>query len=95
MLVRVAPETEALLDGASLGLIVLRTRHPIPACQRARIMRPIVIVLGPDIRQADAALLWHEAASMNAGVIELSWMRPSAAAEQLRRHVLQDRRARS
>jgi hypothetical protein len=70
LLVRVAEEEGLELD--TLGACVLRTAHPLQACERARVIRPLVIVVGRNVRPADVALLWSVAEEIRAVVVELA-----------------------
>jgi hypothetical protein len=55
-----------------LGLQVLRVRHPLPACQRILITRPIAVIVGPTIRVADMDCIAQAAAQVEARMVELS-----------------------
>ncbi len=56
MLVRIEREEEQSgLDLESLGVLVYRVRHPLPACQRMRVLRPEVVLLGESVLSADMA----------------------------------------
>jgi hypothetical protein len=72
MLVRI----EAREDPPELGLgernlRVVRVRHPVPACQRMRIVRPAVVIVGPSVRDWDFALIQAETQRMGAAVLRL------------------------
>lgn len=70
LLVRVGDERALGLD--ALGAQVLRTAHPMQACERARVVEPLVIVAGETVRPADTALLWAAAEAIGAVVVELA-----------------------
>jgi hypothetical protein len=54
MLVRVEPADEARdLDLAAYTDQVLRVRHPLPACERMRTMRPVLVIVGPTVCRPD------------------------------------------
>jgi hypothetical protein len=55
-----------------LGLQVLRVRHPLPACQRIRVTRPIAVIVGPTIRAADMDCIAQAAAEVEARMVELT-----------------------
>ena len=72
MLVRIEPGDEpAELGLEELGVRVLRVRHPIPACQRMRITRPFVVVVGESVREAQRRLLVEEASQIGAALLPL------------------------
>jgi len=70
MLVRVEDESPLCLD--DLGVHVYRVRHPIPAIQRAGVLKPHVLVIGPTVRPIDAASLWSVAEQNGGELLELS-----------------------
>ena len=56
MLVRIEREEEQSgLDLESLGVVIYRVRHPLPACQRMRVLRPEVVLLGESVLSPDMA----------------------------------------
>jgi len=56
MLVRIEREEEQSgLDLESLGVVVYRVRHPLPACERMRVLRPEVVLLGESVLSPDMA----------------------------------------
>jgi hypothetical protein len=63
------PSVQAAIE--RVGLRVLRVRHPLPACQRILVMRPIVVVVGP-MRAVDVEDVAARAAEVNARVIEVA-----------------------
>jgi hypothetical protein len=67
MLVRLEPgEEPAELGLGDLFARVLRVRHPLPACQRMRIMRPLVVLVGESVRQPDRDMLMEQACDIGA-----------------------------
>jgi hypothetical protein len=56
----------------SAGLLVLRVRHPLPACQRILVTRPIAVVVGPTLRAVDREDLARAAAHVKARLIEIA-----------------------
>jgi hypothetical protein len=70
MLVRV-DDPEIAQIATAVASRVLRVRHPIPACQRVGVTRPLVIVLGPNVRSADAHLVLEAADQVSAEVVYL------------------------
>lgn len=84
MLVRIEPGEEP----AALGLRelagavrVVRVRHPIPACERMRVLRPLVVVVGESVRSWAMPCLEEAAAEIDAAVLPLG---PLVATEALR-----------
>lgn len=72
MLVRVAPQEEPEELGlAELGVRVLRVRHPVPACQRMIIMRPLVVIIGESVREADRRMLVEHAQRIEGAALPL------------------------
>lgn len=72
MLVRLEPgeePKELALD--DLFVRVLRVRHPLPAVQRMRITRPLVVVLGESVREEDRRLLVEQAHEIGAAILPL------------------------
>jgi hypothetical protein len=88
MLVRVPEDVEAQLELSSLAVRVLRVRHPLPACHRAHITRPSVIVIGGGVRSVDADLLSTEAVRIRAAVLDMSWVPAKTVAARLRTLIL-------
>ena len=71
MLVRVASWEESPLCLQDLPARVVRVRHPLPARERMRIMKPAVIVVGASVRPKDFELLVDEAYGLDAAVMQL------------------------
>jgi hypothetical protein len=97
LFVRVLPDEESacmasLADGTARAL---RVRHPLPACERIRVVRPQVVVIGR-MRDEDAGLLWDVAREVGCEVVELRLLvAPSVQREALRRAVARATRARA
>jgi hypothetical protein len=90
LLVRAHPDEEARCLAAldDLTARVLRVRHPLPACQRIRVVRPTVVVVGRGVRDEDARLLIDAAREAGSEVVELgAFVAPWALEEVLRRAV--------
>jgi len=62
------PSTRAALS--AVGLEVLYVRHPLPACERIRVTKPLVVVIGPSVRSFDVDLVVEAASLVSAPVIE-------------------------
>ena len=45
-------------------------RHPLPACERIRVTKPLVVVIGPSVRSFDVDLVVEAASLVSAPVIE-------------------------
>lgn len=90
LLVRVPADDEAACVAAldDMTARVLRVRHPLPACERVRVVRPAVVVIGRGVRDDDARLLIDAAREAGAEVVELgAFVAPRALREALRRAV--------
>jgi hypothetical protein len=81
----VDPWTQATIE--SFGLPLLRVRHPLPACERILVTRPIVVVIGPTIRPADVELVARAAAKVNARVVEAASVGETQLVSVLRRAI--------
>jgi hypothetical protein len=82
MLVRIEPgeePKELALD--ELGADVVRVRHPLPACARLRVVRPMVVIVNAEIRAQDVAFVRRAASEIGARVLQLG---PIVARDQLR-----------
>jgi hypothetical protein len=97
LFVRVLPDEEsacmaALADGTARAL---RVRHPLPACERIRVVRPAVVVIGR-MRDEDAGLVRDAAREVGSEVVDLrSLVAPSVQREALRRAVARATRVRA
>jgi hypothetical protein len=70
MLVRIERgEEQGELGLESLGILVYRVRHPLPACQRIRVLRPEVILAGESVLSPDLAHLLFAAHETVAAVM--------------------------
>jgi hypothetical protein len=67
---RAAEPPEWGLD--ELNVEVLRVRHPLPACQRMEVTRPLIVVLGEEVRAVDVAFVKRTAREIGARVVQLS-----------------------
>ncbi len=88
MLVRVEPAEEAAarLELGRLSARVLRVRSALPACERMRIMRPAVIIIGPTVSERDVEALGAVAREIGCLVVELAvYVAPAALHQVLRR----------
>jgi predicted transcriptional regulator len=63
------PSVQAAIE--SIGVPVLKVRHPLPACQRIHVTRPVVVVVGP-MRAVDVECVAAAAAEVKARVVELA-----------------------
>jgi hypothetical protein len=80
MLVRVDPAAEPKdLGVEEAGGRVLRVRHPLPACQRMQVMRPLVVIVGESVRAQDTELLIEQARAIGAAIVQLGPLVPRAA----------------
>lgn len=71
MLVRVEPWEESMLLLRDLGAEVVRVRHPLPACERMRVTKPAVIIVGAGVRAKDFELMVDEAYELRAAVLQI------------------------
>jgi hypothetical protein len=74
MLVRIEPAEEPLELGLAelTGAVqVLRVRHPIPACQRMQIVRPLVVILGESVRSWALPYVEQSAREVDAVLLQL------------------------
>jgi hypothetical protein len=72
MLVRIAEGEEPRELGLrEMRAKVLRVRHPLPACERIRVLRPSVVVVGPNVRSDDLAKLAAAARDAKAAILQL------------------------
>jgi hypothetical protein len=93
--VRIESGEEARLGLGELSVRVLRCRHPIPACQRARITQPLVVVVGDDVREWSRPMLVETCHDIGAAMLQLGplvvrsaladWMREAMARVVARR----------
>jgi hypothetical protein len=72
---------------ARLGLRVLQVRHPLPACQRIVVTRPVAVVVGPTIRATDMDCIARAAAEVEARLVELAMVGEDRIAAVLQRVV--------
>jgi hypothetical protein len=71
MLVRIEPWEESMLLLRDLHTRVIRVRHPLPACERMRVTKPAVIIVGASVRPRDFELLVDEAYELRAAVLQV------------------------
>jgi len=71
MLVRIEPWEESMLLLRELHTRVVRVRHPLPACERMRVQKPAVIIVGASVRPKDFELLVDEAYELRAAVLQV------------------------
>jgi hypothetical protein len=73
MLIRIEPKA-APASGWGLDELnaeVLHVKHPLPACERMRITRPVVVIVGEDVRPVDAAFIKRAAREIGARVVQV------------------------
>jgi hypothetical protein len=71
LLIRMAPgEEPPELEIERRFVRVLRTRHPIPACTRVRVTRPLVVVVAESVHESIATLVC-ECARVGAAFVHL------------------------
>jgi hypothetical protein len=66
------PWTQATIE--RLGVPLLQVRHPLPACERILVNRPIVVVVGPKIRAQDMQCVARAAAEVHATLVEAAFV---------------------
>lgn len=74
MLVGIEPGTEPVelgIEDLAGALRVDRVRHPLPACQRIRILRPHVIVVSDRLRAWSMRALEQAAGEVGASILQL------------------------
>jgi hypothetical protein len=71
MLVRIEPWEESMLLLRDLNTRVVRVRHPLPACERMRVQKPAVIIVGASVRAQDFELIVDEAYELRAAVLQV------------------------
>jgi len=84
MLVRIEPGEEPAALGLrelSGAVRVVHVRHPIPACERMRVLRPLVVIVGESVRAWAMPCLEEAATDVDAAVLPLG---PLVATEALR-----------
>ncbi len=83
MLVRVAPEDEPEELGLEdLPVRVLRVRHPVPACQRMSVTRPLVVIVGESVREEDRQMIVEHAHRIDGAALPLGPLVNRAALRQ-------------
>jgi hypothetical protein len=50
---------------------VLLVKHPLPACERMRVTRPAIVIIGEDVRPVDVAFIKRAARETGARVVQL------------------------
>ena len=71
MLVRVEPWEESMLLLQDIEANVVRVRHPLPACERMRVVKPAVIIVGASVRAKDFGLIIDGAYELRAAVLQV------------------------
>ena len=71
MLVRMEAWEEQMLLLRDITAEVVRVRHPLPACDRMRVMKPAVIIVGASVRPADFERVVDEAYELRAAVLQV------------------------
>jgi hypothetical protein len=73
MLIRIEPKAPEVSEWGlgQLDAEVLHVRHPLPACERMRITRPVVVVVGEDVRPVDVAFIKRAAREIGARVVQV------------------------
>jgi hypothetical protein len=88
LLVHVDPDDEAETLGLDeLAVRILRVRHPLPACERIRVVRPLAVVIGHGVRGLDLDLVRDAAHEVGGEIVELEAVARSALREEVRRAV--------
>jgi hypothetical protein len=89
MLVRVKRgDEEDRLGLSALGVRVVRVTHPLPACERMRVLRPSVVVAGPGIGDLDLDRLMEVSRETGIQVIAMAaFVAPAAVREMVRRAI--------
>jgi hypothetical protein len=86
MLVRLEPgEEPAELGLGQMPVRILRVRHPIPACTRARVVKPLVVIVSSSVTE-DLSPLVSTCRSIRAQLLHLN---PLVATEMLRGWLVQ------
>lgn len=91
MLVRIEPgdEPEGLgLRELSGAVRVVHVRHPIPACERMRVLRPLVVVVGESVLPWAMPYLEKAASAIDAAMLPLGPLVVLAALRDWLRHAL-------
>jgi hypothetical protein len=72
MMIRLEPgEEPEELELGDLFVRVIRVRQPLPACHRMQITRPLVVIVGESVRDADRAMIMDRASEIGAAVLPL------------------------
>jgi hypothetical protein len=71
MLVRVEAWEEQMLLLRDVAAEVVRVRHPLPACDRMRVTKPAVVIVGASVRPVDFQRLVDEAYELRAAVLQV------------------------
>jgi hypothetical protein len=89
MLARVDDAEQARgLDWEEFADHVLVVRQPLPACERMRGIRPLVVIVGPTIAGRDVDLLSHTAREVGSELVELRAVVPRAALRDVLRRAV-------
>jgi hypothetical protein len=73
LLVRIEREAVRASDWGldSLDAELLHVKHPLPACERIRVTRPAVVIVGEDVRPVDLAFIKRAAREAGSRVIQI------------------------
>jgi hypothetical protein len=73
MLVRIEKQDPQISSWGleELDAEVLCVKHPLPACERMRITRPAIVIIGEDVRPADVAYIKRVARETGGRVVQL------------------------
>jgi hypothetical protein len=71
MLVRIEPKTSQEWGLKELDAEVLNVKHPLPACERMKVTRPVIVIVGEDIRPVDVAFIKRTARETGARVVQI------------------------
>ena len=50
---------------------VLHVKHPLPACERMRVTRPVIVIIGEEVRPVDVAFIKRAARETGARVVQI------------------------
>jgi hypothetical protein len=73
MLIRVEREAAQASNWGleELDAEVLYVKHPLPACERMRVTRPAIVIVGEEVRPVDVAYIKREARELGARVVQI------------------------
>ncbi len=90
-----AEPAELGLEDLAGALCVVRVRHPLPACERMLVLRPLVVILGQSVREWALPVLEKTTKEIDAALLQLGplvvrdalrdWLRRTLEATMARR----------